>query len=171
MKKILPIVIVVLVVLGIGGWWFLGRKDAGVTSIPGGIKKEAGEESKAFTGKLKQAIALGVPMKCTYTQGDFTGTGFVKGRKYYGEVSSQGRKGYVIMKDNCMWSWTEEQNQGVKMCFEDDIFEEFEQEGQGQVPIEAEYRCLPSVFSESKFNPPANINFMDMKQQMETYGE
>ena len=172
MKKILPIVIVVLVVLGLGGWWFLARKDAGVTTtMPGGIEKEAGEEGESFTGKLKQAIALGVPMKCTYTQGDFTGTGFVKGRKYYGEVSAQGKKNYIIMKDNCMWSWTEEQSQGVKMCFEDDIFEEFEQEGQGQVPTEAEYHCLPSVFSESKFNPPANINFMDASQQPGTYGE
>ncbi len=165
MKKSLPIIIVVLIVLGVGGWWLLGKGDTGVVT-PGGIKKEAGEEDKAFTGKLKQAIALGVPMKCTYTQGDFTGMGFVKGRKYYGEVSSQGKKGYVIMKDNCMWSWTEEQNQGVKMCFESDIFEEFEQEGQSQVPVEVEYHCTPAVFSESKFNPPIDVNFMEMGQMM-----
>lgn len=166
MKKVLPIVIVGLVVLGIGGWWFFGGKDAEAPTMPSEIEEEIEEESETFTGKLKQAIAMGVSMKCTYTQGDFTGTSFVKGRNYYGEVSSQGIKSYVVMKDNCMWSWSEEQSQGVKMCYENDIFEEeFEQQGQGQVSIGAEYHCLPSVFSESRFNPPDNINFMDMNQQ------
>jgi hypothetical protein len=70
-----------------------------------------------------------------------------------------------------MWSWTEGQGQGVKMCFEDDIFEGSEQEGQGQMPIEAEYRCLPSVFSESKFDIPTDVNFMDMSQLPGAYGE
>lgn len=169
MKKAIPIIIILVLVLGVGAWWFLGRGGGGVT-LPGGIEKEAGEEDESFTGKLKQAIALGVPMKCSYTQGDFTGTGFVQGRKYYGEVSNQGRKGYVIMKDNCMWSWTEGQDQGVKTCFETDMWEE--QEGQQvQVPIEAEYHCAPVVFPESKFDPPANINFLDMDQLPGAYRE
>ena len=170
MKKALPIIIIAIVILGAGAWWFLGKGGVSLpVSAPGGIEKEAGEEGESFTGKLKAAVTLGVSMKCTYQQGDFTGTGYIKGKRYYGEVMQQGKKGYVIMKDNCMWSWGTEQAQGVKMCFEEDIFEqEQEYEGvEGAVPTEAEYHCTPAVFPDSRFDPPSNVNFMDMDQMMQ----
>jgi hypothetical protein len=167
MKKVLPIIIVAVIVLGAGAWWFLGRGGGSLPiPTPGGIKKEAGEAGESFTGKLKAVVALGTPMKCTYQQGDLTGTGYIKGKKYYGELAQGDKKGYVIMKDNCMWSWSTDEPQGVKMCFEEDIFEESE-EAEGVVPVEAEYHCAPAVFSDSKFDPPANINFMDMDQMMQ----
>lgn len=173
MKKALPIVIILVVILGAGAWWFLGKSGVSLpVSVPGGIEKETGEEGESFTGKLKAAMALGVPMKCTYQQGDFMGTGYIKGKKYYGEVMQQGKKGYVIMKDNCLWSWSTEQPQGVKMCFEEDFFEQGQEyqeyEGfEGSVPTEAEYHCAPAVFPDSRFDPPSNINFMDMDQMMQ----
>lgn len=169
MKKTLPIIAVTIVILGVGAWWFLGQRGGAVT-MPGGIEKKAGQEGESFTGKLKQAITIGVPLKCTYQQGDFAGTGYVQGKKYFGEVSNQEQKGYVIMKDNCMWTWGEEQKQGVKMCFEEDIFEGNE-EVEGTVPTEVEYHCAPAVFPDSKFDPPADINFMDVSQQFMNYGE
>lgn len=164
MKKLLPIIIVVVVLVGgvIGAWWFLGKGSLSVPSMPGGIKKETGQEGESFTGQLKEAIARGVPMKCTYTQGDFTGTGFIKGKNYYGEISQEGKKGYVIMKDDCMWSWSEGENQGIKMCFEEDIWEQEE----GTVPTEAEYYCSPTLVSDSQFNPPASVDFLDMDEMM-----
>lgn len=164
MKKVLPIIII-LIVLGIGAWWFFGR---GAVTMPGGIKKEAGEEGEGFTGKLRAAVDMGIPMKCTYTQGDFTGTGYIKGKKYYGEVMQAGERGYIIMKDNCMWSWSTEQTQGVKMCFEEDIFEQSE-EVEGTVPVEAEYHCTPAVVPDSRFDLPSGVNFMDMDEMMQGY--
>jgi len=171
LKKALPIIVIVAVVIVAGAaWMFLGKGKGGVSvPIPGEIKKEAGQEGEAFVGKIKDVVARGVPVKCTYTQGDFTGTSFVKGKKMYGEVASEGKTGYVIIKDNCMWSWNTGENQGVKMCFEEDFWEmseEYAQEGEATVPTEAEYRCAPAIFTDSKFNPPANVNFMDMEEMM-----
>lgn len=162
-KNLVIIIVVVLVVLAIG-WLVLVKGKGGAAPI-GEIKKEAGEEGEVFTGKIKQMIERGIAMKCTYTQGDFSGTGFVKGRNYYGEVRGPGQKGYVIIKDDCLWSWGEGQSQGIKMCPEGDIWEA--QEGQEtQVPIEVEYRCVPAVFSDAQFNPPAGVNFMEMEEMM-----
>lgn len=175
MKKNLPLIIIIVVVVAavaVGAWMFLGKGAVSLPiSGPGVIEKEAGEAGEEFVGKIKDVVALGVPMRCTYTQGDFTGESYIKGKKMYGEVSQQGRTGYVIIKDNCMWSWTTGETQGAKMCFEEDFFEmseEYTQEGQASVPTEAEYRCAPAAFTDAKFNPPANINFMDLDELMQS---
>lgn len=170
MKKFLPILIVVAVIaLGVGAWLFLDKGgDGEVATLPGEVKKEAGEEGDSFTGKLKAAIALGVPMKCSYEQGDYTGTSYIKGRKVYGEIKHEDKESYVIMVDKCMWNWTKGESQGVKMCFEEDAWEGDEE---GSVPAETEYRCAPAVIPNSKFDPPADVNFMDMDEMMGSMGE
>ncbi len=160
MKKLLPVVIIVAV-LGVGAWFLLGR---GGVSLTGEIAKEAGEAGESFTGKIKDVIARGVPMKCTYSQGDYSGTTYIQGKKVYGEVTQAGKTGYLIMVDNCMWSW--ETNEGIKMCFDEDIWEG-DEEVAGAVPVDAEYRCVPAVFGESKFTPPADVTFMDMEDLMQ----
>lgn len=165
MKKALPLIIIGVVILGVGAWWFLGRGGGSLITLPGEVKKEAGEEGETFTGKMKDVIARGVPMKCTYSQGDYSGTTYIKGKKVYGEVVREGKTGYLIMVDNCMWSW--EDNQGIKMCFDEDIWETDEEEVTGTVPIDAEYRCVPAVFSDSKFTPPSNVTFMSMEDLMQ----
>ncbi|HUV42895.1 MAG TPA: hypothetical protein VMY36_03285 [Patescibacteria group bacterium] len=171
-KKFLPIVIIAVVIVGgaIVAYMVLGKGGLSLPSVPGEIKKESGETGEEFVGKIKEVVARGVPMKCTYTQGDNTGTSYIKGKNIYGEMMAQGKQGYVIMKDKCMWSWNKDESQGVKMCFEEDIWEtseDYAQEGQASVASEAEYRCLPAIVSDSQFEPPANVNFMDMDQLMQ----
>lgn len=169
MKKVLPIVIIISA-LAIGGWVFLGKGKSGVSMpVPGEVKKEAGEKGEEFVGKIKEVVQKGVPMKCTYTQEGFTGTSYIQGKKMYSEVAQTGKVGYVIIKDNCMWSWSQGENQGVKMCYEEDFWEmseEHTEEGKAAVPVEAEYRCTPAIFTDAKFNPPASVNFMDMDEMM-----
>lgn len=170
MKKSLPIIIVVVVVAVAGFlvWNFWGK--GGVSLPVGEIKKEAGESGEEFVGKIKDIITLGGPMRCTYTQGKTSGTSYFKARKMYGEITAEGKLAYLIIKDNCMWNWSQEENQGMKTCFEEDFWEmseEYAQEGEATVPTEAEYRCAPAIISDSKFNPPAGINFLDMDEMMQ----
>lgn len=166
MNKALPIIIAIVAIVAVGfiAWNFLGKGEVSVP-VPGvEVKKEAGEEGETFVGKLKDMVARGASLKCSYTQNGFTGTSYIKNKKVYGEVTGENKTGYVIMIDKCMWSWSEGEAQGVKMCFEEDVWEE---EEDGAAPTEAEYSCIPAIVSDSKFNPPANVNFMEMGEMME----
>lgn len=108
MKKVLPVIIVVAVLV-VGGLLFV--KKGKQPSVPGEVGPEAPfPKEQGFTGRLKDAIAQGVPMKCTWKQNGFSGSGYVKGNKYYGEVAIEGKQGYIIMKDNCMWTWSKDEN-------------------------------------------------------------
>ncbi|PJC28385.1 hypothetical protein CO054_00410 [Candidatus Shapirobacteria bacterium CG_4_9_14_0_2_um_filter_39_11] len=171
MKKALPIVIlIVIVALLVGGWMFLKKGKGGVSlPIPGEIKKEAGQEGESFTGKLKDAVARGLPMKCTYTQDSTTGTSYIKGSKVYAEITAQGKEGYIIMVDKCMWTWNKGESQGIKMCFEENVWEG--EEGAGSAPTEAEYNCAPALVSDSQFSPPANVKFVDVEEMIGGAGE
>lgn len=169
MKKFLPIILIVIItILAVGTWLFLGKGKGGV-SLPGEIKKEAGETGESFSGKLKEVVARGIPMKCTYSQEGNTGTSYIKGSKVYAEISAQGKTGYVIMVDKCMWSWNKGESQGIKMCFETNVWEG---EGEaGAAATEAEYNCSPALVSDSQFNPPTNVKFMTLEEMMKGAGE
>ena len=169
MNKNLPLIVGAVVIVGlvVGGWLFLGKGKPEV-SAPAEVAEEAPAEQKeeSFTGKIKEAVLRGIPMKCVWKddRGNST-TGYIKGKKYYAEVISEGRTGYLIMKDNCMWTWSKGESQGVKMCLEPTEEEEGLWEMEGS-PQEA-YNCAPAAVSDSLFNPPANVNFMDMSQMMQ----
>ena len=100
-------------VVGAVAWVFLGKGEVSLPAPGAEIKKEAGEAGEEFVGKIKEVVSLGAPMKCTYSQNGATGTTYIRGENMYGEVTVEGRQGYVIIKDNCMWSWSEDEPQGI----------------------------------------------------------
>jgi hypothetical protein len=169
MKKnqTLILVIIVLLVASAGGYFFLNRGSSPI-SMPGEIKKEEGANDKEFVGKLKDAVRMGVPYKCTFKNNQFEGTGYLKGKMYFAEVKNNEMEGFIIMKDNCMWNWNKDGSQGVKMCFETEDGEDiFDMEDETAGSPEGEYRCTPSIIDDSKFSPPNNVKFMDLDKQMQ----
>ena len=166
MKKVLPIVLVVIVV-GIVGFFLMNRGDGGVSidKTPAGLN-----EGETFTGSLIDAVKLGVAMKCTYEVEGNEYEGYVKGTNYRGKMTTaEGEIMEVIVKDNCMWSWSEEENQGIKTCFEETEMEA--EEGgiweQSGASADINYRCVPAAVTDAQFTPPANTEFMDLDSMME----
>ncbi len=162
--KQLLIIILVIVVAG-GAWYFLKRgSGTGVGSLTQKVS-----ESKPFSGSLKAAVALGVPMKCTYEANGVEYTGLLKGRQYKGTVLMQdGKEGTVIMKDNCMYTWSDVDNQGIKTCYEEDEVDMWEQsEGSGPEGSESiNYTCRPAAVTDAEFNLPSGVTFMDLDEMM-----
>lgn len=163
MKKFLPIILI-LVVVGAGAYFYMGKK--GTSSLPG-----ESTTSDVFQGSLELAVQKGVPLKCEFKDDEGnSGTYWVKGKNSYGEMTSEGKTGYVIVKDNCMWSWSKEEAQGVKTCFEEfDYSSVNTPSGAGEMDTTVEtteqtptqdYSCGPTVISDSKFEAPSNINFL-----------
>lgn len=172
MKKSLPLIIVlVVIVAGLGAWNFIGKNRQSSTSEEGQPSQSSQEETtgESFTGKIKDAFMRNVPLKCTYKMDENnSGVGYLKNQKYYGEITANGKLGYIILVDNCMWSWTKDETQGVKMCFEpeegEDIWTDMEKE---QQTAGYDYNCVPSIVNDAVFTPPSNINFMDIDQMMQ----
>lgn len=173
MKKSLPIIIILaIIVAGLVGWKFWGK---GKTALTPGETEQAQEETQgeSFTGKIKDAFTRNIPLKCTYKKDDQnSATAYIKNKKYYAEIMTAGKSGYLILLDNCLWSWSKDEAQGVKMCFEpeegEDIWTDMEKEQQS---ADYDYNCSPSVVNDAVFTPPSNINFTDFDQMMQGLGQ
>jgi len=183
MKKNLPIIIVigvaVLGALGVGGWYFFlrGGQAPLVPGMPsGGVSQEEGQ---GFTGKLKDALNLGQSMKCTWSQdADNFGTAYIKDEKVRTDVTTDGKAAHSIVVDNCTWVWEEGKTEGFEMCYEPTEMEEMEEVpemevGEADIPEEysqqtpdIDYTCQPDVFSDSMFNPPSGVNFINPQEMM-----
>lgn len=156
------------------------------TSVSRGSKSDQGEQKsveqkvqekkgEGFVGKLKDAMNLGTAMKCTWKQGENSyGESYVKGKNVYSEFTNEGKTGYMIMKDDCMYTWEKSNPQGIKMCSlktetteetgepEQDDFDFSEMKG--SAPDDMDYNCSPAVFADNKFSPPSDVKFMDLEQ-------
>lgn len=150
MKKLLPIIVVLLIV-GVGVYLVLTKGRISPT--------------ETFFGSLKLMIEKGVPMKCSYKRGENNfGTGYIKGKKYAGEVTMNGAKSKVLLIENCMYTWNEEAKQalGSKICFEPTGEKSiWDQQGESQ----SDYTCSPAIFSDSVFEIPTDVKFMDVGQR------
>jgi hypothetical protein len=156
----------------------LGRNQAGnTTGLTGSTEQIQGGDGP-FTGTLKAAVALGIPMKCDYEVTDEEGnkyqfTGTVKGRQWRGQFQTEESKtGEVILKDSCMWTWTLEEKQGFTTCVEPeegrDIWD-FSGEEQVDAP-ELNMRCLPTTAGDAEFTPPVDVQFVDLQETLKNLG-
>jgi len=171
MKKAIPIIVIlVIIVAGLVGWKFLGEGKK--TTTQGGAQQAqttpTQTSGESFTGKIKDAFMRNIPLRCTYKVDEKNfGVGWLKSKKYYGEITANGKLGYIILVDNCLWSWSKEQPQGVKMCFQpkegEDIWTDI---GKEQQSSDVDYNCAPSVVNDAVFTPPSNIKFTDIDALM-----
>lgn len=163
LKKLLPIIIV-LVLIGAGAYFYFNRSGGQTGGLPG--------TSEMFQGSLETAVSRGAPFKCEWESEGTKVTTYVKGEKIYSEAQSDGKMQYSIMKDNCTWSWGDEVDQAVKFCFEETDYSDFDPtqtvdyeapegvEYEEQETEAPEYNCVPTTISDSKFDPPTDVNFM-----------
>lgn len=151
-------------------------KEAGDNAMQAGNKAAAKfSEKNPFSGTLKAAVELGLPMKCTYEANGAKGEGVIKGKQYAGQMSMEGKMGNVIIKEECMWSWEDGAESGIKTCFdtssmegeegEESSFWDFEQ---NQNAANQNYTCFPTVVTDAAFTPPANVKFLDLDQMMQS---
>lgn len=162
-NKYVLIVVAVLVVAGLAGYFVLGK----------GGKSEIMEKvsDEPFSGTLQAAVAMGVPMRCEYTIEGNQYEGYIKGQKYMGKFAAEGKTMSVIVKDNCMWSWEEGVSSGVKTCYELDeadssIWDSEDSQGLA-TGLNYNYTCRPAAIGDDRFDPPGNVEFMDLGEMMQ----
>jgi hypothetical protein len=180
-KPIIPLVIGGIVLVAIIGALFLkpskqtSQQPEGTSELKADIKQEKGfSEGNPFKGSYKAAVALGIPMKCSYQVGGGEYKGVIKGDKFKGQMKNpNGQVGHMIMKDNCMYSWSEEmKDQGIKICDEEmDInAEDNQEEPTEEANMPDNLVCYPTAVSDSEFDLPTDVKFMDMANLMDSFG-
>jgi len=117
---------------------------------------------------VKAHFSKNIPLKCTYKTDDQNfATAYLQNKKYYAEITSAGKLGYIILIDNCLWSWSKDQAQGVKMCFQPKEGQDIWTDVQNQdKTANVDYNCAPAIVNDSVFTPPSNIKFSDFSELM-----
>lgn len=185
MRKALPIILIGIVILGAGAYFLSQNKGqqpaVQIQQQEQSEGQEGSGEQEEITGNLKKILELGRSVKCTWSsEGGVSGTTWAKGGMFYNQVTSETGQAEMIFKNDCMWGWQQGESRGVKMCFSPEEAEEIisgerevSQQGDAStnVPAEVKYNCQPVVVPDAKFNPPENIQFVDVGQFMQGMGE
>lgn len=167
MKKALPIVAVVLLLIVVG-FFLKGTKKSG-TSL---LNKPAGNVFNSIQDALSKSLSL----KCVYKdeQGVQTTT-YIKGgavRVIMEETKDKDQPNTIILKDKKMYMWNETSKTGFTYTITDptispDTGKLPETTDNKDVSVLAEIEkykdsCKTEVIADSFFVPPADVKFQDM---------
>ena len=160
-------------------------------SLTGCLKKKASEE-ELFSGSFFDLMKAGKTVKCTFSdegeEGSSRGEIYISGRQSRNDIYASAEDGedfesHTIIGTEYMYTWSNVQEQGTKMKLSelDMDQEDFEmpsaaemKEAYGEyqdIQKETSFKCVPWIPDNSKFNPPSDIEFIDMSQMMENMQE
>lgn len=166
-KKLMPIVVVVLL-LALGGYYFISQRGAGPQSLSQNMN-----EARQFA----QAIESGKPTTCQITKDFDVMEYFIKGKMMRANIKTtidnQTTLSYMINDATNLYLWTDAQKQGTKMAITQEEYPQPEDQNTkvDTFASEADYQnfqdmgytinCQSGNFSDSIFTPPADIEFID----------
>lgn len=188
--KQLPLIIGVIIAIllaGAGGYYYVTQRAA--TSEGRTIAEKTGTTEQGISGmmSLKDIMALGKSQKCTFEYSDpetgkTTGTSYISGENVRTDFTitdeeNNTTEGGMILVDSTIYTWTNTESKGVKMAIsqsmEATINEEIrdtEWSNEYMSPDEKlDYNCTAWNEDPSVFAPPANIEFMDLSEQMKVF--
>ena len=127
--------------------------------------------------------ALGMPVKCTYKDENGTANIYIKGNKYYAEITSQGTTYYMVMKDDKMYIKLQgvmKDSPGMESCdwlmFDTiKINEDSQTQAEEMSPtpdletpdFSEQYDCAIDTFGDDKFDTPGTVcDYTEIMNQM-----
>ncbi len=182
--KIVAMVAGVLLLAGCGNKAVQNTNDTG-TNDSGMNEAPQAENQGAMGGvisSIKDAMASGKTMKCTYTikgadGGDMTATSYVDGGKYKTEMTVAGNTQNMIFDSEAMYSWADGQKQGMKMttaCSKElaanapkdqtNAVNEPDPTGEKTFDNATDVSCEPA--SDVDFSLPTDVTFIDQCEMM-----
>jgi hypothetical protein len=185
------IAIIVVAVVGIGAAMYISRQNES-TAIETATEVEVGEDSAvegeeselttetgtSLTGTVSDLIKKGQNMTCTFNHTDVntstSGTVYVasQGQRMRGDFvvnqpNQPAMNAHVIRDTQFGYFWSDELPQGTKIALTDEATTPEQASAQQDVLDEAiEYDCQSWSVDTSLFQPPANKEFIDISQQI-----
>jgi len=169
-NKIIIGVVVLVVVIAAGAWYFLSR---GANPAAPYVGTPAVNSNGTSLDTLAAILASGRPVKCTVApsadNGNMSGTFYIANGKTRGDYSvsegAQPMSGHMIVLGDTSYSWFEGQSTGFKMTATPASGNENNPAApsQGFDPNQKiGYDCSPWSADASLFALPANVKFTDM---------
>lgn len=175
----LVIVVIAVVILGIGGYFYFQNSQKTGT----GGKQPRG----SVVSSIKDALSKSLTLKCEYPdeQGNKTVTYIKGGAVRAVTTSAAGVKGNVLLKENTMYTWEEGKKEGMMFKMEAEAMAEAKEDVKEMEKSDSDenqrteylnkleqYKdyCKPATVSGSLFNPPADVKFVDLQEQMKGSG-
>lgn len=156
-KKVVAIVAVLLVLL-LGGYFFMTRGKPG--SLPG-------SQTSTSPSSLKDLLTKGVAQSCTFSNEGSNGTVYVAGGKMRGDFDAvtEGKtvKSHMIVDGNTSYIWMDGEKTGFKMSFDPATQSEGSAEsttpGSFDAGADMNYKCGAWINDGSLFKLPADVSF------------
>lgn len=173
-KQIVGILVAVII---IGGVVYMGRSGGSDTGAPN-VPALTTEEGGMIKGSMRDLVALGVSMRCTFTHqtdiSNSSGEVFVANGKVRGNfnvtssaMGNQAFDAYMISDGEDSYVWSSLMPQGYKMPIVESTESTPTQEGI-DYNQNLDYSCAPWPTDASVFVPPANITFSALPTGMPT---
>lgn len=163
-KKVLVVAVAVLLLLA-GGWYYMSSKGTGSPLSSGTI----GGSQESTATSLKDLIGKGIAQTCTFTSEESKGTVYVDGSKVREdfEVTMDDKvvKSHVIVLDNTMYNWSDEQKVGIKIAFDPKATPVAVESpaggsiGKFDANANMDYKCSVWLPDSGKFTLPTDVTF------------
>lgn len=173
---IIGVAVIVLILLGIGGYYVMGQKSASqATNAPQVTTSPTA--SQGMFGSIKDALSKSLSLQCMYEENGKKTTAYIKAGAVRADMSGgmKEENGSVIMKDSKMYFWNGKE--GIMMKFDTSAVPSVpaEQDNSSKTPnsdiLEGleKYKdaCKPATVSDTLFTPPADVKFVDQTKMME----
>ena len=167
--RIVGAIVVVLILLGIGGYLVLGQNKSGQETNLTPAPTKTDQETSSVN--LWGILAKGGNQKCdfTYATSDVstTGTFYFSGKKMRGDVTTKTEREtsmfYLIRDGDVNYMWGTGMEAGFKMTLKEEDLKTNEQFNQYyDVNQKVDYKCSPWLVDNNKFTPPSNVKVMDL---------
>jgi hypothetical protein len=181
------IILAIVVVVAVGGGAYYATKGPDTSSEMDSNVESNGENETSMEasgdiemamknkGSLKALLSIGKNTKCSFTSSkngyESKGTVFISSsgdmRGDFISSSAQGAvESHIVMSGDTSYSWTG--NQGAKMSTESMTTANVKSENKSSVDLneEVDYECEGWTRDNSKFEVPANVNFVDIDAMM-----
>lgn len=176
-KSPILFLIILLIIGGLGYYFFNGKKQEKTPENKVNTTQEKQEKKETVVEKIKDLVAQNVSLKCTYQVDGAKITTYIKGKnKFRTIVETKEGVNESIFAGNKIYSWDQKRKEGMVMSVDliksqqnkTTKIEDPEKQIEEMEKVKA--NCQRVNFSDSVFNPPADVKFQDfdkIQQMME----
>ncbi|MBI3366397.1 hypothetical protein HY041_02090 [Candidatus Roizmanbacteria bacterium] len=180
--KNLVAVIVLLGLLGVGGYYVMNSQKAKPPMTEKKTPVSTQQSGNVFTS-IKDALTKSLSLKCEYPdpRTKATVTTYIKNGavRVMGMSIQNNKSSNAIIKDNKMWIWTEGDKQGMMLTLSIPAVgkpsgtPQIKEDQRERVLAEMERfknNCKTETVDDSLFVPPSNVTFTDLQNMMKGVG-